>query len=946
LGRLLERESELALAETSAEAAREGSGSVLLFEGPAGIGKTELLAAAQRSVEEAGMEVLSARGGELEQSFGFGVVRQLFGARLDQASAAERRRLLEGAAGLAVPALGLAPRGQAPEAPPIPLVDPAASIQHGLHWLAANLAEEKPLLISVDDLHWSDPASVRWLVYLARRLEDLPMLVLAALRTGEAGLDPALLASLTGEPVTRILRPGALSEAASSELVRERLSPEAEAEFCSACHRASGGNPLFLSELIEAVREDGIPPTAAEAGRIEELTPEAISRSVLLRLARLPEGAEPIVRAVAVLGSQAEPRRAAALAEVSEEAGAALRLALTSASILAPGRPLQFVHPLLRTAVYEQIPGPERALAHGRAARMLADEGATAEEVAAQLLQSEPSAEEWALDTLRAAAAAALARGAPETAAAHLRRAFDEPASSRVRAELLQELLEVAVLTTARVFDGISDDWAAELSADPTVLMTSAPTLALALSGTGHYREAIEMLSRAAEAARVAGEDDHAIRIEAQLLAIDHELDYPAALSRLERYADRVKPGSAAEALWLALRAWWGSFGGLPRERCAEDARRALDSGHLTEEEARTPQAVEAIHVLIRAGEYEAAEDWIDRLAKHARGRGSALGFVCAAWFRGDLAYRRGDLFTAEAELRSAADVARERGFLLAVPMWFMRLTETLIERGQVEEAARELESAGVTGELPGNYWSALLFYSRAIVRAEQDRQREALGDLVQLLVTGAQGTFADAYPWGSTIALVLTSLGEDPEEARGFAEWELAEAQRWGTPHGIGVALRAFGLVEGGERGIELLEEAVAVLAPSEARLEHARALTDLGAAMRRAKRRTDARAVLKEAMDMAHRCGAVVLEERAREELAATGAKPRRVMLTGVESLTPSELRVARMAGEGMENKQIAQGLFVSVRTVETHLTHAYQKLDISSRKELVGALTEGAG
>jgi DNA-binding CsgD family transcriptional regulator len=190
---------------------------------------------------------------------------------------------------------------------------------------------------------------------------------------------------------------------------------------------------------------------------------------------------------------------------------------------------------------------------------------------------------------------------------------------------------------------------------------------------------------------------------------------------------------------------------------------------------------------------------------------------------------------------------------------------------------------------------------------------------------------------------MALHSLGRDPAEVDRLLDWELEAGEEWGTSRGIGIALRAKGVVEGGERGIELFSQSVEALRDTPARLELAHSLTDLGSALRRANQRTDAREPLREALELASRCGATLLAERVRGELAASGAKPRRVMLSGVESLTPSELRVARLAAGGMGNREIAQELFNSVKTVETHLGSAYRKLDISSRRDLPEALSE---
>jgi DNA-binding CsgD family transcriptional regulator len=196
---------------------------------------------------------------------------------------------------------------------------------------------------------------------------------------------------------------------------------------------------------------------------------------------------------------------------------------------------------------------------------------------------------------------------------------------------------------------------------------------------------------------------------------------------------------------------------------------------------------------------------------------------------------------------------------------------------------------------------------------------------------------------WLSDAALIRLALG-DADDARELAEREVDLARRFGAPRALGVALRANGLVRGGEEGLRLLGEAADVLGRSVARLEHGHALIELGAALRRANRRTEARAPLSEGLAIARRCGAVPLAERAYDELSAAGARPRKIVRTGVEELTPSELRVARMAAAGMQNKEIAQALFVTVRTVETHLRHTYQKLDISSRGELAAALERG--
>jgi DNA-binding CsgD family transcriptional regulator len=193
---------------------------------------------------------------------------------------------------------------------------------------------------------------------------------------------------------------------------------------------------------------------------------------------------------------------------------------------------------------------------------------------------------------------------------------------------------------------------------------------------------------------------------------------------------------------------------------------------------------------------------------------------------------------------------------------------------------------------------------------------------------------------WASIAAIGLLQTGRRTE-AQELIAGELAVARRFGAPGTVGVALRAAGIVEGGTAGIELLREAVAQLGRSPERLEHAHGLAELGAALRRAGARREAQEQLRLALDLADRCGGESVVAQARAELVITGARPRRRRLVGAASLTPSERRVAQLAAQGMTNRQIAQALFVSHPTVVTHLTHCYQKLDISSRDQLSDAL-----
>jgi DNA-binding CsgD family transcriptional regulator len=272
-------------------------------------------------------------------------------------------------------------------------------------------------------------------------------------------------------------------------------------------------------------------------------------------------------------------------------------------------------------------------------------------------------------------------------------------------------------------------------------------------------------------------------------------------------------------------------------------------------------------------------------------------------------------------------------------------LVESLVDRGELAAAEEVLALRGAEAER-GTLMAVVLRFARGRLRVEQGRVAEALADFlaVGVFLTRVEVSCPSYVPWRSEAALVHLALG-DPEPARRLSDEELELARGFGTPRALGVATRAAGLVAGGEQGELLLREAVEAFERGDARLERARTLADLGAMLRRRNRRAQARELLREALDGAQRLGAARLAQRAGTELRATGARPRRVVLTGLESLTPSELRIAELASQDLTNREIAQLLFITDRTVEGHLTSVFRKLQLDSRTELSAALAERA-
>ena len=365
---LIERDHELARLETAIAEAGSGQGTTLVIEGPPGIGKTALLDHTRQLAETAGMQVLSTSAAELENDLGFSVVRGLFEPVMASLDVDERSALLEGAARLATGPLGLV------EEPTTPVE--LGSAVHGIYWLCANLADRGPMLLAVDDLHWADEPSLLFLSYLARRASEHPLLICVTMRPPDHEPAEKYLSALRSAPGD-VLRPGPLSDAGVARLVADMLSADAAPEFREACAHASGGNPFLLIEALSELRHDGVEPTAAEAGRLGELRPETLARSLLTRLSRLGTVASRVAHAVAILGADADLRRIALIADMDPNAASDAVSGLRREGILAPDSRLGFTHPLIRHAVYSDISEPQRGLGHLHAAKILDGDGMT-----------------------------------------------------------------------------------------------------------------------------------------------------------------------------------------------------------------------------------------------------------------------------------------------------------------------------------------------------------------------------------------------------------------------------------------------------------------------------------------------------------------------------------------------------------------------------------------
>jgi DNA-binding CsgD family transcriptional regulator len=874
------------------------------------------------------MRVLRARGSDFESGIGFGVARQLFEPMLRAASPEARRRLLDGVARVGARALGMED-GEPP-------ADRFAAI-HGLYWLCANRAEDGPLLVAVDDMQWSDDPSLSWLGYLARRIGDLPLVLVLGLRSGDPGGERAELAQLVGDGAARRLVLGPLSAGAVGEIVRRELDEGAAEAFCAAVSDLSGGNPLFVHELLAAARQEGLAPRDESVSALGLVAPAAVGASVLARLRRL--GAEPgaLARAVAVLGGGAEVAVAALLADLDPAAAELTADRLAASQILARSRPLEFFHPLIGAAVLEDMPLGARRVAHRRAAALLASEGGgSAARVAAHLLACGPAGDRWVVLRLGEATREALSRGAPDIAARYVRRALAEPPAEPDRAELLLSL-GIAEWRAGQP-DAIAhlEQAVAAAGEDHRSLVRASGRLARAYYVTDQSERAVEVLERALGA--VAPFDQGlALLLEASvaITGMTNERTASAAVRRADELCDRLRTLAHPPVNLLVLLAWHAAEVNNHAAEAQELAGRALACEPY-------PPPLEHAEPLIAALTLVEGYDEVQRLCADmlaaARHRGAIQELVGISAWRAGASYDRGELADAEADARWALELATGVHRIRAVA----DLIRVLIERDELQEAADVLERvvdprASRSVEVPR------FVFARGQLRVAQGRLPEALEDFLEcgerserLRLTGR-----NAVQWRAEAALTYAMLG-DADEAQRLALDQLKLARAFGRPRTVGIALRACGLVASGDPGLELLGEAVRTLQHSQSQLELARALSDYGATLRRAGRRVQARTQLERALDLAHRCGARRIAARSRAELVAAGAKPRRDAITGRDALTASELRVARLAAEGLANREIAQALFITTKTAKGHLSRVYHKLGITRRGQLPGALT----
>jgi DNA-binding CsgD family transcriptional regulator len=947
---LLQRDAELAVVGRLLGAVRAGSGRLIVVEGPAGIGKSSLLRAAALDAVASGVRVLRAWGGPLEQDAGWGIARQLFGPLYHGPEWAE----------LAVGAASLARRALDPDAAEPSLAgDAVHAAAHGLTWLACTLADRGPALLMVDDVQWADAPSLRWLIGLARQLPEIRLGVVCAVRSGDPSSEPMLLAELLAAAAEEPVRPAPLGPSAVELLVRERL-PTAKPVFSHACHAATAGNPFLVGSLLDHVLAERLDPSDDVAARLSSFGPQQVVRTVERQLARLPDGATAMARAFAVLGRGALLRQARDLAGLDTPTAATVADRLCAAGLLRVDEgTYALVHPLIAGALYSGLADGERALWHARAARQLRRERADPEAVALHLLHGEPSQDADAVAVLRSAAARATTRGAPESAATFLRRALSEPPPSRaVEADVRSEL-GLALAAHLQLDAPAMLHEAVRLADSATQRSRIALSAARALGLAGHFADAIQACRQGLQGdggnepdesrggphddPRDNLHDDPRDNLRDELICNAWLQETTVAEAR-ERQRAIAQP--TPSSLWRINAAWQAMAEARPATESLELLHSAVRSGALQAQPDSLLNSITKFGLAVN-GDLATALELCDALIDVARPRGWLIALAHGSFLRAIALNHAGRIRDAETDARLSFDYKRGASPPGALLWSIFPLVDALTELDQLADADTALATVGQLGEPPAGALAApMLLESRARLRLAQGRPREAHADA--LAASARWDALGIRHPgvagWRVDAVAALVAL-DDVDAARQLAEEHLGLAERVGLAEPLAAGLRALALTTGRAEAISTLERAVDLLGDGPEHLERVRVLVELGSVHRRANRRAAAADPLRLALDQADRGGMLRGARRARAELQAVGVRPRRTALTGVEALTPAEHQVAGLAARGFSNPEIAQQLYVTRRTVETHLTHVFQKLELTSRAQLArGLLQDG--
>ncbi len=934
------RAAEIAVLRDAVDRVLSGRPAVVLIEGEAGIGKTRLLAGVLEDARGRSMQVAAGRAEELERTRPFGLVAAAFGC---VRSSPDPRRA-------AIAAL-LATRGG--DRGPITVTsDPGLRFRavDAFADLAEELALAGPLVIGVDDLQWADPSSLLTLAAVSRRLAYLPVALIGCLRPSPRIPELDRLAGLLLDAGGRILAVRGLTERAVAELVAEAVAAVPGPGLLAGISGAAG-NPLFVTELLGALAQEGAIETAGGRAEVAEVTlPPTLRLTILRRLSFLSEDTLQALRAASILGSSfTVTELSVTMARPALELSVVLAEGIAGQVLEEYGDVIRFRHDLIRDAIYEDLPLSVRRGLHREAGQRLARTGAPALQVAEQLARGAGQGDAEAIGWLTRAAREAAARS-PDIAASLLERAAGlmapaDPGRDRLLAERASSLM-----VSGRNADALAACRSLlDRDLDPQVDGPVRICLGRALLAQGQVRDALRELEQAGSSPALPGAERAAARAWAGFARMSlGDLDGAAAS------AEQARSAAAAAADHLTVSVAMTTLARVSESRGhLRDALQITDEAmHLADESPgrlghRYPIRATRGHILIELGRPEEA--------RSAFGAGMRISEeIGVRWplllYQGFLALERfitGEWDDAIAELEASFEladeiqtvVARAHGILSLISLHRNDLSRAEEAAGA---AARDLARWG-----PG-YLTTWAAWPRALIQEAGGELGQALATMTGAWDTCARLGLALDYPAVGADLVRLALAAGDIGRARDASAAVTEVAARNEVPWMTGAALRCRGLIED---DAEILQAAAVACAGGSRPLGLALACEDAGAAFARQGRLDRARPLLDQALGIYERLGAA--RDLARAEATLRGAGIRRGRRgtrgrpqIGWASLTPAEHAVAGLVAEGLSNPQIGERLYISHRTVQTHLAHMFAKLDIATRAQLAADVTRHRG
>jgi DNA-binding NarL/FixJ family response regulator len=918
--RLYERTVEISAIDAALDSLGQGRGSCLVLEGRAGRGKSTLVDYAVERARESGAKTWVVRARHLASAAPFEVLRRLLGPAVEEAGGVDA---LDGAARFAIPLF-------------TPGADLSQGVDYGCQWLVAWLAERSPLVLAIDDAHWADGASLRVLLDVQADISVQPVTMVVASRPVENPEVQGLLAAMATQPDCHLLAPATLSREAVAEVVTDKLGEPPNSAFVDECLKVSRGNAFYLHELLRPYQTDSRPnrQSFVRNGTL------SLRRTVAWRLGELGPEATVLAQAAAVLGDGCSLHLAAELARLEEATAVYQASRLEVASILQHGDPVEFLHPLLRAAVEAELPDVVQGELHSRAARLLWFSGEPPESVALHLVNSPGSGDAEVAAFLTDEGEAALEAGSIALATQLLRRALEEPAPAderpRISVALGRAEHALGQLDAARQhLEAVME------SHDRSMMLTAAAELFDVLLDAGQFADLGRLHRRVVEL-NPTGDSLAEVRLHAQLLAdifmaVEPGLAMPPDLAVIgaqdlpvRRDIDRYLVVTAA----IFERTMQHGT----TQRLVDNLRRAvaaldgIDDGTLSVWDARA--ALEAA-TFLADDEVAEADAIFERLGPSvSRLRGSAPSL------QRELEHRR---------LLSALGKGDYEDVLAAIALAEQRMGRPEMSRFTVGHRfirgwiALERGDYAAAGELLATRTGEATLYPAlgALLSGEPERVLDMLAAQEFSAEVDGPVTAVEVELDPHLVASHAYELLGDRENALREADREVAIRRIYGPRFRLAQALRRRASFESSRRAVDLLAEAVDLAMSTPRRPVIARVLASYGAALRRVERVPEARAALYRAVDMAGEMGMDRLRERAYRELVLAGGRPRRVRATGPRSLTAAQQKVAQLAAAGRTNRQIAEDLFVTIKTVETHLATVYRKLGIATREQLADVL-----